>query len=196
MDDDENVSNPVRVKKEKDWLRENTSEIKDVTFAIITVEIEREINSLEEMLDQLQDEDSQPISSRIAHLQQQKECLMELLEILPVVDTKEYEQLIERDLVQLPYLDRWKVYSFWRARASEVFTAKINSLNLLVQQQTNEMKDVETIETAEIIRQADVVGITTTGAAKNRALLEHLKSKIGTFILVFYYQLRKIMHWV
>jgi hypothetical protein len=42
-------------------------------------------------------------------------------------------------------------------------------------QQTNEIKDIETIETAEIIRNAHVVGITTTGAAKNRALLEHLK---------------------
>jgi hypothetical protein len=49
-------------------------------------------------------------------------------------------------------------------------------------QQTNEIKDIETIETAEIIRNAHVVGITTTGAAKNRALLEHLKSKIGILL--------------
>ncbi|KAI9551691.1 hypothetical protein GHT06_022027 [Daphnia sinensis] len=178
LDDDEYLAKPASLKKEKERTTGDAMEIDDVTFVVSIPKMDQEINSLEVVLDQLQDEDAQSILARIAHIQQQKECLREILEILPAVDAEEYQRLIEKDLAQLPYLDRWKIYSFWRAKASDVWAAKINLLNLQVQQQTNEMKDVETIETAEIIRGAHVVGITTTGAAKNRALLEHLKSKI------------------
>ena len=79
---------------------------------------------------------------------------------------------------------------------------EVDILSVEVNQQTNELKDVETIETAEIIREAHIVGtylynlyipnfykvllllsgITTTGAAKQRALLGHLKPKIGNLI--------------
>ncbi|XP_057379336.1 NFX1-type zinc finger-containing protein 1-like [Daphnia carinata] len=178
LDDGEYLSKPANLKKEKEWTTGNAMEIDEVTFVVSIAKMDQEINSLETLLDQLQGEDVQTALSKIAQIQQQREYLREILEILPAVDAEEYQRLIESNIIQLPYLDRWRIYSFWRAKASELWTAQINSLNLQVQQQTNELKDVETIETAEIIREAHVVGITTTGAAKNRALLEHLKSKI------------------
>ena len=112
-------------------------------------------------------------------------CL-EILEILPQADIDDYKQLIEKDFGRLSYVERWKVYSYWRAETLDILAAEVNSLNVRVLQQKNELNDVETLETAEMVRQVDVVGITTTGAAKNKALLEHLKSKIGTVCSFIY----------
>ncbi len=184
MLDDDNVFNFADAKREKDWNPENAREIDGLKFAISTAILDHDMISLVEILDQFDGEEYQSTQTRIAEIQQQKQLLSEILEILPATDMDNYKQLIEKDLVRLSYMDRWKIYSNWKAETSEILAEEINSLNVQVLQQNNEMKDVETIETAEIIREAHVVGITTTGAAKNRALLEHLKSKIGTVVFI------------
>jgi hypothetical protein len=187
LDDDDqfyNIGDPNRNKDSKP--ESNAREIDGLKFAISTAMLDQEMNSLMEVLDQLDAGDFEAAQSRISELQQEKLLLSEILEILPKVDIDDYKQLIEKDFGRLSYVERWKVYSYWRAETSEILAAEVNSLNVQVLQQTNEMKDVETIETAEIIREAHVVGITTTGAAKNRALLEHLKSKIGSISHLFF----------
>jgi hypothetical protein len=186
MLDDDNEFNFADAKREKDWKLENAREIDGLKFAVSTAILDHDMNSLLEILDQFDGEEYESTQRRIAEIQQQKQLLSEILEILPATDKDDYKQLIEKDLVRLSYMDRWKIYSSLKAGTSEILAEEINSLNVQVLQQTNEMKDVETIETAEIIREAHVVGITTTGAAKNRALLEHLKSKIGTVVFIYH----------
>ena len=159
---------------------------REIQYAFCTLSLNQKINFLEESLCELEGDDIELVQFQIAEIKHQKELFQEILEILPTVETKEYKQLIEKDLGRLSYVERWKVYSYWRSETSAILAAEVNSLNVQVLQQTNEMKDVETIETAEIIREAHVVGITTTGAAKNRALLEHLKSKIGSISHLFF----------
>jgi hypothetical protein len=192
MLDDDDVLNFADAKKEKEWKPDNAREIDRLKFAISTAMLDHDMNSLVEILDKFDGNDLKSTQSRIAEIQQQKHLLSEILEILPTADIDDYKQLIEKDLIRLSYVDRWKIYSCWRAETSEILAAEMNSLNVQVLQQTNEMKDVETIETAEIIRKAHVVGITTTGAAKNRALLEHLKSKIGLVVFMSFFQCRNL----
>ncbi|EFX83237.1 hypothetical protein DAPPUDRAFT_301907 [Daphnia pulex] len=177
MDDEVHVrqSDFAGVKMKSDKTIESEGNIQ---YAFSTQTLNQKINSLQDSLQELEGDDVELVQFHIAEIKLQKELFEEILKILPTVDKKEYKQLIERDLVRLSFVDRWKIYSFWRAEISNMLAAEINLLYRQYQQQTNEMKDVETIETAEIIREAHVVGITTTGAAKNRALLEHLKSKI------------------
>ncbi|EFX71347.1 hypothetical protein DAPPUDRAFT_129702 [Daphnia pulex] len=51
-------------------------------------------------------------------------------------------------------------------------------LEKLYFENAKKLKDVRNLESAEICQKADIVGLTTTGAAKQRALLNHLKPKI------------------
>ena len=156
---------------------------REIQYAFCTLSLNQKINFLEESLCELEGDDIELVQFQIAEIKHQKELFQEILEILPTVETKEYKQLIEKDLGRLSYVERWKLYSYWRAETLDILAAEVNSLNVRVLQQKNELNDVETLETAEMVRQVDVVGITTTGAAKNKALLEHLKSKIGTVLL-------------
>ncbi len=181
VDDDDNLLTFADIKKEKKWKPESVTDTGDIRFAISTGTLDQKIIQLEELMNQMEDDEIKLAQFNIDEMKSQKKLLSELLEILPTVDVKEFNQLFERDLANLSYVERWKVYSFWRAGIVEKSVAHINLLNVQVNQQTNEMKDVESTETAEIIREAHIVGITTTGAAKQRALLEHLQSKIGSF---------------
>jgi hypothetical protein len=182
MSGDDNLWNFADAKGEKLPKPELERKMAGFQFAISTSMLDDEMSYLLEILDEPDYGDFEPAQSQIAQIQQQKYFLSEILEILPDTEIDDYKQMIEKDLWRLSYVDRWKIYSFWRARTSEILVAEVNSLKMQLLQQTNEIKDIETIETAEIIRNAHVVGITTTGAAKNRALLEHLKSKIGILL--------------
>ena len=186
-DDGDTLFNFAYAKKKKLSKPEFKLTIHQFTFSICTQMLDDEMSSL---LLALEDPtswfDYEPAQSRIAEIQQQKHFLSEILEILPDVDTNDYKQIIEKDLGRLSYVERWKLYSYWRAETLDILAAEVNSLNVRVLQQKNELNDVETLETAEMVRQVDVVGITTTGAAKNKALLEHLKSKIGTVCSFIY----------
>ena len=205
-DDDGNLLNFIGVKREKEWKPEVGPDTGDIKFAISAATLDQDIWHLQELLNNTDEVDEIELTQfLIDDLHQKKQLLKELLGNLPAVDAEEFKQLIERDLVALTYVERWKMYSFWRAEIMKKLATEVDILSVEVNQQTNELKDVETIETAEIIREAHIVGtylynlyipnfykvllllsgITTTGAAKQRALLGHLKSKIGNLICFY-----------
>lgn len=148
-------------------------------FAFNSAMLDEKVHSMRQLLENLEGDDVRNTKALIKEILQQRELFEELLEILPVVDANEFNQLVAKDLLRMPYVERWKIYSYLRSEIIEKLIKEVNKMKDKFYQQSNEMKDVETIETAEIIREAHVVGITTTGAAKQRALIEHLKSKIG-----------------
>lgn len=164
--------------KRKDDQQENISRV-DFQFAFSTESLDERIAEWMELLENLEDRDLESAKLSIEDIYTLKRLLEELIAILPTVDVHVFNQLIEKEFAQLTSLERWKIYSFLRSSAIEKLEDKICAIQALHKQQENEMKDVETIENAEIIRGAHVVGITTTGAAKQRALLERLQSKIG-----------------
>lgn len=156
----------------------------EISFAFSTAILEKKIASMDELIEQLEGDDIEITKAIIKEAEEHRELFKELLTILPVVKLEEFNKLIETDLLRLTYLERWKVYSYLKTEIVDRLDADISEIKSQFNQKSNEMKDVETIETAEIIMEADVVGITTTGAAKQRAMLEYLKSKIGMCVLV------------
>jgi hypothetical protein len=71
------------------------------------------------------------------------------------------------------------MYNSWKVKALEIQEERAAQLEKLYFENANKLKDVRNLESAEICQKADIVGLTTTGAAKQRALLNHLKPKIG-----------------
>ena len=98
-------------------------------------------------------------------------------------DHASLQALVNRENMNtLDLIQRWNLYYHWKSVMAEVLEKEIIVWEAACNSLSSELKDIETIECAEIIRNVDIIGITTTGAAKHRGLLEHLKSKIGNTI--------------
>lgn len=148
-------------------------------FAFTTETLDQKIAQTMGLLASLEGDDVKSAELLIEDAYNQKRAFEELIKTLPNVDLNEFNRLVEKDFLRLTHLERWKIYSFLRTSAIEKLEVEISSTQAMYKQQESEMKDVESMEHAEIIREAHVVGITTTGAAKQRPLLERLQSKIG-----------------
>ena len=191
LGEDEFLFSDVKKNKTEEAMPESDT-CEDVQYALTTSDFDAEILTLRETVGTVSPEEDEWISFRLEELQKIKELFENILTLLPLMEEKEYVQQVEKDFTKMPYLDRWRLYSYWKAEFIRKIglNNKINNLNLQFRQQTDEMKDVETMESAEIIREASIIGITTTGAAKQRGLLEHVRSKIG--ITLFYYSIKSI----
>jgi hypothetical protein len=116
---------------------------------------------------------------QIQELQNQVFFLRQLLQGVPTLDEKQLNELYQYDLLQIPLLQRWMMYNSWKVKALEIQEERAAQLEKLYFENANRLKDVRNLESAEICENADIVGLTTTGAARQRALLNHLKPKIG-----------------
>ncbi|XP_056376825.1 NFX1-type zinc finger-containing protein 1-like [Hyla sarda] len=82
------------------------------------------------------------------------------------------------DLWQLSLKKRWEVYRCWRSKylcdiRNEVFT--LENLYQIVVNRTAELRNQEDLL---ILQEADIIGMTTTGAARLRNLLQNVQPKI------------------
>ncbi|XP_073534627.1 NFX1-type zinc finger-containing protein 1-like isoform X8 [Phyllobates terribilis] len=82
------------------------------------------------------------------------------------------------DLFQLSLKKRWEVYRCWRSKylcdiRNEIFTVE-NLYQIVV----NRMAELRNQEDLLILQEADIIGMTTTGAAKFRRLLQNVQPKI------------------
>lgn len=117
---------------------------------------------------------------KIAETQNRIQTIGKLLRVISPTDDGELQALIkQKPLSEMNYLERWRIYSAWKSQVVEIMEANVAEIEKEYRIQASELEDLKITETAEIIRSADVIGITTTGAAKQKPLLEHLKCKIG-----------------
>ena len=128
----------------------------------------------------------QNIDFKIAEIHKRIKLASALIRIQLPRDDMEGMASIFYHLTQLPYEVRWKEYLRWRDRAVELLEEQVGQLETKIRVQVQELKEVEMVEAAEIIRSVDIVGITTSGAAKQKAMMEHLKCKIGKYITIIF----------
>jgi hypothetical protein len=150
-----------------------------VEFCYRFSETETTIKRFQESLENFQGEDAEVMGLQIRELQNQVFFLRQLLQGVPTLDEKQLNELYQYDLLQIPLLQRWMMYNSWKVKALEIQEERAAQLEKLYFENANKLKDVRNLESAEICQKADIVGLTTTGAAKQRALLNHLKPKIG-----------------
>ncbi len=155
----------------------------NVKFALKLSSLDNKIKELKESLQNFEKEDAKWVKMEIEYRQINLNLLRPLLQIVPVADEKQLENLYQRDLFQIPVHQRWMMYSSWRRKALDIQEQRAADIEKLYHENAAKLKDVRSLESSEICQNADVVGFTTTGAARNRALLNHLKPKIGISIL-------------
>ncbi|XP_066519944.1 NFX1-type zinc finger-containing protein 1 [Hoplias malabaricus] len=79
---------------------------------------------------------------------------------------------------QLPLKDRWKLYRLWVLRYRTELRAKALHAEQLYQSAAERLSDIRWREDLCVFRQAKVIGMTTTGAAKYRQALQELRPRL------------------
>ena len=181
VDEDVDLDNLFGKRKQEPKSKTTASPAGDVRFAFTIARLEEEYWLKMKERDELEEgQDRRELDRTLLDMESRLKSIAKLLEITPPLDAGELRRLMASEyLCELPSLQRWKMYCAWKSLVVDILEERAIKIEAEYRSQARELKDVETTETAEIIRSADVVGITTTGAAKQKALLEHLRSKIG-----------------
>ncbi|KAM4705066.1 NFX1-type zinc finger-containing protein 1-like [Rhinophrynus dorsalis] len=82
------------------------------------------------------------------------------------------------DLWQLQRHQRWQLYRWWRSRYLKDIHDQIFTLENLYQIVINRMTELRNQEDLLILQDADIIGMTTTGAAKYRRVLQNIQPRI------------------
>jgi hypothetical protein len=162
-----------------------------VKFCYKFSETDASIKKWKDSLESVEGEDAEWMRSEIRGLQDRMFLLRQLLQGVPTLDEEQLNELYNRDLMQIPLHQRWMMYNSWKLKALEIEEERAAQLEKLYFENANKLKDVRNLESAEICQRADIVGLTTTGAARQRALLNHLKPKIGN---IFFATINSILY--
>ena len=82
------------------------------------------------------------------------------------------------DITGLSTNDRWRLYNYWEDQRSQYLQQKHNETIDEYTKKCKRLEELRQLENREILEEADVVGMTTTGAAKYQHILHHIKPKI------------------
>ena len=88
------------------------------------------------------------------------------------------EEAYQVDLKALSEEQRSNLYQEWVARYFEYHREKINSLQERHDKTLQQKSEIESIQVEGILKNVDVIGMTTTGAAKHRLTLQEIKPRI------------------
>ena len=82
------------------------------------------------------------------------------------------------DIMELSLKDRWRLYNYWENQRYK-YLQKMNkeSVDEYIEK-CEELEELRHLEDEEILESADVIGMTTTGAAKYQHILHRIKPKI------------------
>ena len=83
-----------------------------------------------------------------------------------------------RDVWQLPYQQRWRLYRLWVAGYIEIQEQVMVRYQTAYEALSQQRKEIDREEDYLILKDAKVIGLTTTGAAKHRQLLQRVRPKI------------------
>ena len=90
----------------------------------------------------------------------------------------EQEARAAQNLWKLPYQQRWRLYRYWLMGYIRQWEKVLLSQSDEYEQLTRALKETDSEEDYLILRSARVIGMTTTGAAKYRGLLQRLHPPI------------------
>jgi hypothetical protein len=169
FDDDEDFQEELRVAQEKTKVKttsDEASEKKDPTLRFdnsVTVEEETLVDFAKNQLNRM-------------------EFVRDLLSAIPN-DACLEESFHVGQILTMSLRQRWMLFRKWKRSYQEMMEQDVRKSKEDYESQIKEYNQLKGQALAALCRTADVIGMTTTGAAKNRLLLESLKAKIGMYYL-------------
>lgn len=104
--------------------------------------------------------------------------IRDLLLAMPY-DDYQMEDFSADQIMYMPLNKRWMLFAQWKRLYQEIVNQDLRDTERDYEEKIKEYNQLKGKALAALCRTADVIGMTTTGAAKNRLLLESLKAKIG-----------------
>nr|XP_054769252.1 NFX1-type zinc finger-containing protein 1-like [Lytechinus pictus] len=74
--------------------------------------------------------------------------------------------------------DRWALYHVWMKSYLEVLNGKLPSYELTFKQLCGQLDEAKDVEKYHVLREATIIGMTTTGAANHQQVLQRVRPKI------------------
>lgn len=152
---------------------------------------ENEIKRSEIFMKNTEGEDAVWLRYRIEDMRKRQTLIRQLIDMVPAATEQQLNDSYRRDLSEIKLSQRWMMYKAWRLKAIEYLQEQSVKVEESFQQNLSRLRDVRDFESAEMCLQSDVVGFTTTGAAKQRALLNHLNSRIGNVEIEIFFKDRE-----
>ncbi|XP_041672918.1 NFX1-type zinc finger-containing protein 1 isoform X2 [Cheilinus undulatus] len=90
----------------------------------------------------------------------------------------ETEERFIQDIWTLSMQDRWRLYRLWVARYREELCNKVLQCEQDYQNAADRLTEVKRHQSLCVLREATVIGMTTTGAAKYRKLLQEVRPRL------------------
>jgi hypothetical protein len=171
FDDDEDFKEELRVAQEKTKVKttsDEASEKKDPTLhfdkTAVSLEEETLVDFAKNQLNRM--EFVRDLLSAIPNASPNDACLEESFDV--------------GQILTMPLRQRWMLFRKWKRSYQEMIEQDVRKSKEEYESQIKEYNQLKGQALAALCRTADVIGMTTTGAAKNRLLLESLKAKVGT----------------
>ncbi|XP_073534615.1 NFX1-type zinc finger-containing protein 1-like isoform X2 [Phyllobates terribilis] len=99
-------------------------------------------------------------------------------ELLKMDNMSEEEYNMISDIYAIPIYKRWKIYRMWRQTVIKAIRSEIFKLEDEYQILINRLAELRNQQDCAILQRADIIGMTTTGAAKYRKLLQVVQPRI------------------
>ena len=94
------------------------------------------------------------------------------------MDDEEAAELDNADITSLDVNDRWRLYNYWAEKQYKYLQEMNREQVKMYSAKCRELAELRQLEDKHILEKADVVGMTTTGAAKYQHILHRIKPKI------------------
>ena len=95
-----------------------------------------------------------------------------------LMDDEEVDEISNANLMSLSMRDRWRLYNYWEEQRYIYLQEENRKMVEKYSEKCRELAELRQREDRYILESADVVGMTTTGAAKYQHILHHIKPKI------------------
>ncbi|KAM4688986.1 NFX1-type zinc finger-containing protein 1-like [Discoglossus pictus] len=170
------VEEPERARFER--MTEDFSDIKE-ELSIVNQKAERRKKNILafELTQEVYDNQKEnPYQISMTMVNRLKNRIKNELQKETFMDEEEYENIT--DFWDLPILKRWEIYRLWRNIFMKEIRLHIFELENKYQLLINRLTELKNQEDFLKLKKADIIGMTTTGAAKCRSILQNVRPRI------------------
>lgn len=118
------------------------------------------------------------LQTNIIRLMYQYQLLRKRLEN-PNFDAQRVKVLLQQHPQMVSPNSRWILYWYWVSQLRQIFAERLEKLEAEHRNKMTQYEEYKQLEDLDVVKQADVVGMTTTGAARLNLLLKSLHPAVG-----------------
>jgi len=158
------------------------SKLGSLTFVLTLYDLESCLKDLDHASRNASLFDLQNLVLERGNIEKIIQILKEKLENTLPASKKEASDFTRR-LHSLNLNDKWKLYMHWAQNAENDLLRNAAQMEKEINVLEKQLEELQVVEDLEILREADVVGMTTSGAARLQRLMRDLGSEIGNITI-------------